>query len=83
MNVEDAISQRKSIRAFRPDPVPKEVLKTILGQALRAPSWANTQPWEFVIVTGEQLREIQKAYLERGEREPQSEIARPYEFPEP
>ena len=83
MNVEDAISQRKSIRAFRPDPVPKEVLKTILGQALRAPSWANTQPWEFVIVTGEQLREIQKAYLERGEQEPQSEIARPYEFPEP
>jgi nitroreductase len=83
MDVEDAIRQRKSIRAFKPDPVPREKLRNILEQALRAPSWANTQPWEFVVVTGEQLHEIQKAYLERGEQEPQSEIARPYEFPEP
>jgi nitroreductase len=83
MDVEDAIRQRKSIRAFKPDPVPKEQLRNILEQALRAPSWANTQPREFVVVTGEQLHKIQKAYLERGEQEPQSEIARPYEFPEP
>ncbi|HME42545.1 MAG TPA: nitroreductase [Syntrophorhabdales bacterium] len=83
MDVEDAIMQRRSIRAFKPDGVPKEKLRNILEQALRAPSWANTQPWEFVVVTGERLHEIQKAYLKRGEHEPQSEIARPYEFPEP
>jgi len=83
MDVEDAVRQRKSIRAFKPDPVPREKLRSILEQALRAPSWANTQPWEFVVVAGEQLHEIQKAYLERGGQEPQPEIPRPYEFPEP
>jgi nitroreductase len=83
MDVENAIRQRKSIRAFKAGPVPKEKLRNILEQAVRAPSWANTQPWEFMVVTGEQLRKIQRAYLERGEQAPQSEIARPYEFPEP
>ena len=83
MDVKDAIRERKSIRAFKPDPVPKETLRDILEQALRAPSWANTQPWEFAIVTGEKLHDIQKAYLERGDQEPRSELGRPYEFPEP
>ncbi len=83
MNIEDAIRERKSIRAFKHDPVPMETLEDILGEALRAPSWANTQPWEFAVVAGKKLREIQKAYLERGEQEPRPEIARPYEFPEP
>jgi hypothetical protein len=36
-----------------------------------------------VVVTGEQLCDVQRAYLGRGEQEPQSEVARPYEFPEP
>ena len=45
MDIVEAIQQRKSIRAFKPDPVPKEILKEILELALRAPSWANTQPW--------------------------------------
>jgi len=44
MDIVEAIQQRKSIRAFKPDPVPKEILKEILDLALRAPSWANTQP---------------------------------------
>jgi nitroreductase len=83
MDVKDAIRERRSIRAFQPDPVSRETLRTILEQALRAPSWANTQPWEFVVVTGKKLQEIQKAYLERGAQEPRSEVARPYEFPEP
>ncbi len=83
MDIVDAIKQRKSIRAFKPDPVPKDVLGNILEQALRAPSWANTQPWEFAIVMGRPLKEIQQGFLERGVQEPASEVARPYEFPEP
>jgi nitroreductase len=83
MDVKDAIRERKSIRAFKSDPVSKETLRTILEQALRAPSWANTQPWEFAVVAGEKLHDIQNAYLERGNQEPRSEIARPHEFPEP
>jgi len=83
MEVIEAIRQRKSIRAFKPDPVPRELLRKIIEDALRAPSWANTQPWEFVVVTGKKLKDIQNGFLERGEQEPASEVARPYEFPEP
>jgi nitroreductase len=83
MDVVEAIRERKAIRAFKPDPVPLDMLKQIVEQALRAPSWANTQPWEFAVVTGKQLEEIKKSFLERGEQEPQSEVARPYEFPQP
>jgi nitroreductase len=83
MDVIEAIRERKAIRAFKPDPVPLDMLKQIVEQALRAPSWANTQPWEFAIVTGKQMEEIRKGFLERGEQEPQSEVARPYEFPQP
>ena len=83
MDLVDAIKERKSIRAFKSDPVPKDLLKQIIEQSLRAPSWANTQPWEFVIVSGKPLKEIQKGFLERGEQEPTSEVDRPYEFPEP
>ena len=83
MDVVEAIRERKSVRAFKPDPVSQGMLRQIVEQALRAPSWANTQPWEFAIVTGKPLEEIKKRFLERGEQEPQSEVARPYEFPEP
>ena len=83
MIVAEAIRERKSIRAFKPDPVSRDMLCQIIEQALRAPSWANTQPWEFAIVTGKQLKEIQEGFLKRGEQEPTPDIARPYEFPEP
>jgi nitroreductase len=83
MDVAEAIKTRKSIRAFKPDPVPLEVIREIIEQAQRAPSWANTQPWEFAVVTGEPLKAIQKGFMERGMQDPQSEVARPFEFPEP
>lgn len=83
MDVVDVIRERKSIRAFKPDPVPKEVLQQILEQALRAPSWANTQPWEFAVATGAKLKEIQDGFVKKGVQEPYSEVHRPYEYPEP
>jgi nitroreductase len=45
MDVAEAISKRKSIRAFKSDPVPKAILKEVMEPALRAPSYDNTQPW--------------------------------------
>lgn len=83
MEVTEAIKERRSARAFKADPVPRDVLKEIMEQAIHAPSWANTQPWEFAIATGKPLAAIQKGFLERGEQEPRSEVARPCEFPEP
>jgi nitroreductase len=85
MRLDEAIRERKSVRAFKPDPVPKEVLGEILSAAQRAPSWANTQPWEFAIATGDELAEINRAYIEKATAaEPtQPELAAPQGFPEP
>jgi len=64
MEVLEAIKSRKSIRAFRHDPVPEHVLIKLLGVATRAPSAVNLQPWEFFVVRGNVLKEVKKAYLE-------------------
>ena len=84
MDITEAIKERMTTRGkFKPTPVPRDLLENILRQAQRAPSWANTQPWQFAIVTGKPLEEIKKGYAERlgGDRKP--DIPRPYEFPEP
>ncbi|MFC1984893.1 nitroreductase [Chloroflexota bacterium] len=83
MDIQEAINQRKSIRAFKSDPVPLEVLREIMGLALRAPSWGNTQPWEFAIVGGRELDEITGGFIKKIEEEPNTDIARPQKFPEP
>lgn len=82
MEISETIKQRKSIRAFKPDPVPLDTLKGILAEAVRAPSWANTQPWEFAIATGEPLEEIRKGFLEKKSTSPCPDVPRPPEMPE-
>jgi nitroreductase len=82
MDIVEAIRERRSYRAFKPDPVPQEVLKEIVEQALWGPSWANTQPWELAIVSGNKLKEIEEGFVARGIQAPTPDIARPYEFPE-
>lgn len=58
MEVRDAVTKRRSIRAYKADSVPKSVLEEIMNAALRSPSWGNTQPWGFNIVGGKTLEEI-------------------------
>jgi nitroreductase len=53
MDLYEAIKGRRSIRRFKPDPVPKEVLERIFEMATWAPSGMNFQNWHFVVVTGE------------------------------
>ncbi len=84
MDVIEAIKARYSVRAYKPEPVPKEVLTEIMEAALRAPSWANTQTWEFAIVGGEVMR-ILKEILgnkARDQDERYPDIPRP-EWPSP
>jgi len=50
MELMEAITQRRSIRKYTSDPVPEEALRTLLEAARWAPSWANTQTSEFIIV---------------------------------
>jgi nitroreductase len=52
MDVFSAIAGRKSIRAFKSDPVPRELIEKVLQAAIQAPSSSNQQPWRFMVVTG-------------------------------
>jgi nitroreductase len=65
MDIIEAIRSRRSIRGFRSNPIPKEVLQQILEAAVRAPSAMNTQPWEFIVLTGGVLDEVRRANVER------------------
>ncbi|MDN5347071.1 MAG: hypothetical protein PWP65_635 [Clostridia bacterium] len=53
MELAEAIRQRRSIRRFKREPVPKEKIEKILQDAFWAPSNMNRQAWEVVVVTGE------------------------------
>jgi nitroreductase len=50
MDVREAIKKRRSIRKFKPDPIPEEKIRLLLESARLAPSGTNTQPWRFIIV---------------------------------
>jgi len=65
MELLEAIKTRRSIRAYKPDPIPKEVLTELLDVARWAPSSANTQPWEFYILTGEVLERYNRSLVEK------------------
>ena len=64
MDITEAMKKRKSIRGYKPDPVPKEVLHQILELASHAPSAMNTQPWEFTALAGEVLENVRRRYVE-------------------
>lgn len=51
------IEARRSCRSYRPDPVPRKCLETMLEAARLAPSACNRQPWRFVVATRQELRE--------------------------
>ena len=55
----ELLKTRRSIRKFKPDPVPKEQVEMILEAARWAPSGDNAQPWRFVVVTDpEKIRRL-------------------------
>jgi nitroreductase len=59
--VDDAITSRRSIRAYLPTPVPRETIEDILRVAARAPSGTNTQPWKVHVLTGAAKQRLSKA----------------------
>jgi nitroreductase len=65
MELREAIERRKSIRAFRQEPVPREVLDEIFEEALRAPSWGNTQPWRITVVGRKVLESMVDDFLKK------------------
>lgn len=77
----DLIKTRRSIRAFTVDPVPDEQVGLLIEAARWAPSGANSQPWEFIIVreqqTKDRMAEIVRDHLELGHK---AELTRPPEL---
>jgi nitroreductase len=69
MELADIIRERKSIRAFNGDKVPREKVEEVLETAIRAPSAINLQPWELTVVMEEErerlTRVLLKAYHEK------------------
>jgi nitroreductase len=84
MNVTDALTTRRTIRAFTSDRIDRDLLAKVLGPALHAPSWANTQPWEIFVAAGEPLERLRKAYAENLKNcVPRSpDITMPKEWPD-
>jgi len=56
MEFMDLVLKRRSIRKYKPEPVPKEDIEYILEAARQAPSWANRQCWRYIVVSDEAIR---------------------------
>ncbi len=66
MEFDEVVLGRRSIRGYKAVPVPKALIREVIGIAMRAPSSLNTQPWNFHVVTGEPLDRIRKGNTERN-----------------
>ena len=56
MDVLEAISRRRSVRAYSAEPIPAEVMERMRRALRSAPSACNYQPWHFIFVSDEGLR---------------------------
>jgi nitroreductase len=61
MDVLEAMTGRRSIRGFLPDPVPRATIEAILAAASRAPSGSNIQPWHVRVTTGAEKQRLTAA----------------------
>jgi nitroreductase len=66
MDVLEAIRTRRSIRVFKPDPIPKEVLQELLDVSRWAPSGGNVQPWHFEVLAGKLLDKAKARLVEKA-----------------
>ncbi len=84
LSVQNALNNRRTTRAFKPDRINRDSIMKVLEPALAAPSWANTQPWEIFVAAGEPLERIRRGYAKMLKdcvpRNP--DIAMPKEWPD-
>ena len=77
----ELLKTRRSVRAFTPDPVPDDLIDKIIEAARWAPSGANSQPWEFVVIRNQQTKDrlaaIVRDHMELGHK---AELTRPPEL---
>lgn len=78
MKLDEALKARRSARAFKPDPVPLDLVKEILELAKHSPSGTNIQPWKVHVVAGDVRHRLEEEVLAHRETDPADKIA---EFP--
>ena len=78
--VGNVLRQRKAVRAFRPDPLSRELVHDLLAEASTAPSGANIQPWRVYVLAGEPLKSMSEALVAASRA---GRAAPPEHFPEP
>jgi nitroreductase len=84
VTAEEAIASRRSIRAYLPTPVPRDVVERILDIAARAPSGTNMQPWRCYALAGAPLRALCDALVAEAGAKVEAEYRYyPAEFFEP
>ena len=64
-DLETIVFERRSIRGYSTQPVPREVIEDVIRIAARAPSSMNTQPWHFHVLTGEPLERVRRGNTEK------------------
>jgi nitroreductase len=84
MELQEALRTRRSIRAFKPDQVPRDLITRVLEAARWSPSWGNTQPWELMVVAGTQLKNLAAELAATFERKvpPNPDVTMPGVFPD-
>ncbi len=64
MEAMENIKSRRSYRAFKPDPIPREVMQEVIEAASNSPTYMSTQPWEMAVVSGKKKDRLSGILLE-------------------
>jgi nitroreductase len=83
MDAIECIRTRRSIRKFRNEPVPKDILLKVIDTAKWSPSYKNSQPWEIIVLSGETkeaLSMMLRGLVEKGKK-PCPDIPEPLFWP--
>jgi 5,6-dimethylbenzimidazole synthase len=77
------VRSRRSIRRLKPDPIPDDAVNRIIEAARWAPSGFNTQPWEFIVVRKQSLKDriVEICEASRGQNAEMEATRRPLQGP--
>jgi len=80
-NFIDLLKSRRSIRAYKPDPIPDEYIQKIIESARWAPSGGDSQPWEFIVIKKKDVKDkIADLFVESVKPLRQAELTREKEL---
>lgn len=66
--IEEAVRTRHSVRDYLSKPIEPKVLEDLFANALRSPSWKNSQPWKVHILSGEKRNRMAELLIERAKK---------------